>query len=85
MDYADATQRRAVVESVRVPALDGGDAVPGLRIEESPGADHVGKAIQRRTPHGPLSNFTPQEFAETRLAMEKQSVSLSADSSRNSG
>jgi len=35
-------------------------------------------------PHSSLGNLTPQEFAETRLAREKQSVSLTADSNRNS-
>ena len=35
-------------------------------------------------PHSSLGNLTPQEFAATRLAKEKQSVSLTADSNRNS-
>ena len=35
-------------------------------------------------PHSSLGNLTPQEFAETRLAKEKESVLLPADSNRNS-
>jgi putative transposase len=35
-------------------------------------------------PHSSLGNLTPQEFAETRLAKEKKSVLLPADSNRNS-
>src|SRR5450755_2754506 len=35
-------------------------------------------------PHSSLGNLTPQEFAATRLAKEKQSVSLTADSNRHS-
>ena len=35
-------------------------------------------------PHSSLGNLTPQEFAETRLAMEKQALLLPADSNRNS-
>ena len=35
-------------------------------------------------PHSSLGNLTPEEFAEIRLAKEKESVSLPADSNRSS-